>query len=271
MAPVQTRLSTTLRGFKHLLDQEGMVASSTFPKYEHTYFGKHSSSRVDYISLPRGWQHRVVRSHTLRGAARKLQLIPDACLRDHVPILVEVDYRCPVEPPPPEKVVWHHDDIGLCLKFGYRRAAFVSWLEDMMRAADIPGLATQGTPDSAWETYVQVPREAAREFFTAPVSLEEGEKELRVERDFLLKLRFAARRTTTEATKEATRAKLADISKRLRTLHQTHKVRLHALWEDELEEARARQDHALEHRLSRKLSGVRSGSKLGRGAHDPTY
>eukprot|EP00959_Pyramimonas_sp_CCMP1952_P295833 6188037-Pyramimonas_sp.AAC.1 len=62
-------------GFRELLERHHMFAANTRSRVEMTFFGNHSSSRIDYVCLPRGLLDQVTHCNPLRKLGAKFQPI----------------------------------------------------------------------------------------------------------------------------------------------------------------------------------------------------
>ena len=77
---------------RELLEMEHMMVADTVHKVDPTYYGSTSStSNIDHTCLPQGALPILKKCYTCPSLARKLQVIPDSVLRDHVPVVVELE------------------------------------------------------------------------------------------------------------------------------------------------------------------------------------
>lgn len=97
VAPAGRRQERKVEGaghaFRILLERHFLYAANTVGSADHTWYGVHSSSLVDYICLPVGLKDSVQSVGVLRRAARRLQIIPDQRHRDHLPVALSLAYE----------------------------------------------------------------------------------------------------------------------------------------------------------------------------------
>ena len=93
---------------------------------------------------------------------RRLQLIPAAGPRDHMPLTMYLVTNGMRHSPDPTRGRWDHERIEEMLSDAVARLTFFKELETKIRNSSIVGLAaTEATPYDAWENIVQIIQETA--------------------------------------------------------------------------------------------------------------
>ena len=100
-------------------------------------------------------------------AGRRLQLIPVAGPRDHVPLTIDLVTNGMRHCPDPTRGRLNHEKIEAMLSDPVARLTFFKELETKNRNSSIEGVAaTEATPDDVWENLVQIMQETAGELLT---------------------------------------------------------------------------------------------------------
>ena len=119
----------------------------------------HFMVRVDdheSILLPPLPSVQVSRIFVNFTAGRRLQLIPAAGPRNHMPLTLDLVTNGMRHCPDPTRGRWNHEKIKEMLSDPVARFTFFKKLETKIRNSSIVGLATtEATPDDAWENLVQ--------------------------------------------------------------------------------------------------------------------
>ena len=164
--------------FRALLRRHSIAVPQTFHLATPTFYGSSGRSRIDFVAtLPSVQFSRIFVNFT---AGRRLQLIPAAGPRDHMPLTMDLVTNGMRHCPDPTRGRWDHEKIEEMLSDPVARLTFFKELETKIRNSSIVGLAaTEATPDDAWENLVQIIQETAGPYLhqeaprpTRPLALE---------------------------------------------------------------------------------------------------
>ena len=142
------------------------------------FYGSNGRSRIDFVATPPSVQFsRIFVNFT---AGRRLQLIPTAGPRYHMPLTMDLVTNGMRHSPDPMRGRWDYEKIEEMPSDPVARLTFFKELETNNRNSSIVGLAaTEATPDDAWENLVQIFQETAGPYLhqwaqrpTRPLALE---------------------------------------------------------------------------------------------------
>lgn len=196
-------------------------------------------------------------------AAKRLQVIPDVVMRDHVPLQLRmrIGWHHQVTAPRCDGQRWDTDALMEALKCGTGRRPFLADLETAARdsLSEIQRLCAQPTPDAAWQALSDLVRDVAARHFgrSAHVKTQEAKEHERL---------LAERRSLREhligagsAAEGRLRAELREASLRCRRLTRQAAAARRAALAASLDEALRVGRPAEAHRLARQLAGTGSG------------
>ncbi|CAK0802204.1 unnamed protein product [Prorocentrum cordatum] len=122
----QSRMGNAARGFRDVQHRHHLACTITFRMIAPTYNGEKASSRTDHYDLPVGVLLRVSKLLTMTKAARQLQLFPSkGVLRDHSPVLLEMDLGAPPPLDTAAAAPWNFDATGTALQTPGLREGFL--------------------------------------------------------------------------------------------------------------------------------------------------
>lgn len=252
--------------FANLLLATGMVAISTRISQAPTFYGQRGyGSHIDFICVGRERQQ----SAGLAGGAdfrlaRQLQLIPDSCLRHHVPIWVWLPVghlRCDNVQRAGRFSGWDFDKLARAVQTSVGNGDFLEAVAQAAESHDgeLRRLSTTADVDAHWEAVQSIVVQAAREHFArkAPAAPAD-EVAWRAERDALLRRRAVVRRcfrAGADGKWSRWELRLYRVSKLLqRSVRRRWRQRMLRL-EAEMAEAWRRRNLARCYALSREISG----------------
>ena len=132
----------------------------TFFQIEHCFYGPNGGqSNPDHVFMPLTQLEDTRRIETWLRTGRHLQLIPDTCLQDRVPLFV--DFRCrflPLEAPSAPRRL-DHAAVATALHFGIGREAFLVECESVLEAAEVEldtFFNTEYSTDKQWDRVVEL-------------------------------------------------------------------------------------------------------------------
>lgn len=162
-----------------------MVFANTFFGIMPTYYGEESrSSTFDFAEQNYG---------VLRRAGKRLQLVPAATNREHVPVLLTCS-NCYHVPSGRESISWNRNSLiaGLGLTKREYRAEFVATAEGRLneQRQKLQELWMEHTANSYFEALSQIISEEAQKFFTNKSKISRHYGGMRVQRPELLKQRM---------------------------------------------------------------------------------
>ena len=226
------------------------------------FYGSSGRSRIDFVTTPLSVQFsRIFVNFT---AGRRLQLIPAAGPRDHMPLTMDLVTNGMRHSPDPMRGRWDHEKIEEMLSDPVARITFFKELETIIRNSSIVGLAArQATPGDAWENLVQIIQGTAAPCLhlgaprpTRPLSLER--------RRLPLELGTARRLTGSSGDQslvDTAKTEITRVQKQMRRFSRWLLRRRRAMWLEELEEGIRKQDAFTVYRYARLLAGTGIGSK----------
>ena len=181
--------------FRALLRRHSLAVPRTFHLATPTFCVSSGRSRIDFVATPPSVQFWRIVVNVTDG--RRVQLIPAAGSRDHMPLTLDLVTNGMRHCPDPTRGRWDHEKIEDMLSDPVARLTFFKEFETQIRNSSIVGrAATDATPDDAWENLVQLIQETDGPYFhqgaprpTRPLALER--------RRLLLELGTARRLTGT--------------------------------------------------------------------------
>ena len=144
------------RALKEILEFEHMTAINTFFPAGATYYGRCNNSRIDYVCCPSMLLQHVWACYTWLTAARKLQLFGGYKLRDHIPLVVEVEYELRYEGDSQAFACWDQDQLMRGVSRGFAKYAFLDEVEEWAMQDDPQwhSMLAEDNPDSSYEYLV---------------------------------------------------------------------------------------------------------------------
>jgi len=134
---------------RELLDEHHMAAIDTFSPAGDTYYGQFgNNSRIDYVCLPRTMLARVESCKVLFSAGKRLQLIPAAGKRDHMPLQCGFRHKLGFESAQPA-FMWDRHALAQGVLHGHRRDELLQACEGRLAEFDLHGHC-HSTPDTLW-------------------------------------------------------------------------------------------------------------------------
>ena len=134
---------------RELLDEHHMAAIDTFFPAGDTYYGQFgNNSRIDYVCLPRTMLARVESCKVLFSAGKRLQLIPAAGKRDHMPLQCGFRHKLGFESAQPA-FMWDRHALAQGVLHGHRRDELLQACEGRLAEFDLHAHC-HSTPDTLW-------------------------------------------------------------------------------------------------------------------------
>ena len=134
---------------RELLDEHHMAAINTFFPAGATYYGQFgNNSRIDYVCLPRTMLARVESCKVLFSVGKRLQLIPAAGKRDHMPLQCGFRHRLGFESAQPA-FMWDRHALAQGVLHGHRRDELLQACEGRLAEFDLHAHC-HSTPDTLW-------------------------------------------------------------------------------------------------------------------------
>jgi hypothetical protein len=110
---------------REVFERHEMVFANTFLGFMPTYYGEEGRTfMIDVVGVPAGFWKSLQTCGVMRRAGKRLQLIPAATNRDHVPVILTCNY-CYHLPSEQESTSWNRDTLMAGLTNGECRAEFV--------------------------------------------------------------------------------------------------------------------------------------------------
>lgn len=231
-----------------------------------TFYGTKSRSTADYLVVPAGAQGAVIACHIIKGAARRVLVIPEEALWDRVPIHFEFYYSLPRRQRE-RSPLWSHDAIAECLYSGEGRAEFASALEDSMRRHDVLRPAWHHTPDRVWDAIAECVTEVGMRFFCKEPSYKTQEvAEHLAYKAHILRRRADQRASLGEIDDNDEELQfvedgLREVTSWLRKAQRAFWARRRRIWEADMADAWRSRDIVRVHVLARRLAGTLVGPK----------
>ena len=145
------------------------VIDTFFPQAGPTFFGDQGCSAIDHFILPHAWLCKVRDVFVAWKYGRTLQLIPDNKTRDHVPIIMIIEYVLEFSVAPSDSPRWCREKLAKCLQYGVGRIEF---LRDLVAAYEthkheFVACRDDPAPDSHWSIWMEVLTEVGLKHFSA--------------------------------------------------------------------------------------------------------
>ena len=135
--------------FRTLLRRHSIAVPRTFQLATPTFYVSSGRSRIDFFATPPSVQFSRIFINSTAG--RRLQLIPAAGPRDHMPLTMDLVTHGMRHCPDPTRGRWDHEKIEEMLSDPVARLLFFKELETNNRYSSIVELAaTEAPPDDAW-------------------------------------------------------------------------------------------------------------------------
>ena len=151
---------------RELLTDHHMAAVNTFFPAGDTFFGHFGrSSRIDYICLPVSMLERVKQCAVLYAAGKRLQLIPVAGKRDHMPVQCIFQHKLGYDTSS-SAFRWDRDALAWGVLHGYQREKLFATCEAVLGEFDIQEHGN-AHPDKVWTVINTAVMRAAQECYTA--------------------------------------------------------------------------------------------------------
>ena len=149
---------------RELLSDHYMAATNTFYPAGDTYFGQFgNSSRIDYVCIPQSMLDRVDRCSVLYAAGKRLQIIPAAGKRDHMPVHCSFRHKLVYELAA-STFQWDREALARGVLHGHRRDRLLRQCEHALERANVDE-HTDSTPDTIWNIINTAVVSAARECY----------------------------------------------------------------------------------------------------------
>ena len=138
--------------FRALIRRHSIAVPQTFHLATPAFYGSSGRSRIDFVATQPSVQFsRIFFNFT---AGRRLQLIPAAWPRDHMPLTMDVVTNGMRQSPDTTRGRWDHEKIeGIALGFPFARLIFFKEIETKIRNSSVvdlqrqrPLLMTHGKP-----------------------------------------------------------------------------------------------------------------------------
>ena len=261
-----------------LMEACDLAAAGTFwPKGGPTFFHHSgSSSTIDQFLIPRWALHNVASYHVAWHSARRLQLIPSGRPRDHVPVLMQLDYDIMENFGPSRlQTQWCFDKLGEALQTGRHRGAFLEELEAEFgkKQGEMNEKTQQSDPDASWRLWVDIVREIGLKHFSRHKPADQHTSNLKAKKARLMKERADLRTMaglfwedyqdwqgyTDELNSYVQEIKQTD--KQLRQVRRRDTALRRRHLEVDLNKAIMEQRHAEAHRLAHALAGKATGPR----------
>ena len=222
-----------------------------------TYVGLVSASCIDFIATFE-WQAKDVQMCVpLVRSNVRLKLIRKQGARDHIPLLLKVDYTFDMSHSRTEQTAWDFDRLAQALRRGQGVPEFINELErEFAEGPDYHDLCVAApAPDDAWARWITTVYAVAERHFGRQPASDPKAREYAAARSKLL----ADRRRLREVEGDDTHVcmELARASRRLRRLRRSRLEETTSA----LEEAWRSRRHAEVWRLAHLLAGKCGGSK----------
>ena len=157
-----------LRVREWLEEKQMCVVNTYFPEAGPTYFGMTGRPSVlDYFMIPTTLLPAVKFCKVAWKTGRALQLIPSGSPRDHMPLLMGVDYELRSPPPGEKSLQWDKDRLAIFLQSGKGREVFLQDLqgEFEQQAPKLEELSQHMAPDEHWQHWMKCVREVGERHF----------------------------------------------------------------------------------------------------------
>jgi exonuclease III len=182
------------KALRELLTKHCFSAINTFHDAGDTYFGQFgNNSRIDYICLPTSMAGRVLRCQVLYAAGKRLQLIPSAGKRDHMPLQIVFKHKHTFHHSP-SNFTWDRPGLARGVLAGYKRQDFLSLCEAKLRDYSLEDHQEQ-PPDDVWRIINTCVQEAGQQVYArphkhtlAPTDTQQAHEDMVVQRSHLVSL-----------------------------------------------------------------------------------
>jgi hypothetical protein len=150
---------------RELLDEHHMAAINTFFPAGDTYYGQFgNNSRIDYVCLPQTMLARVESCKVLFSAGKRLQPIPAAGKRDHMPLQCGFRHKLGFESAQPA-FMWDRHALAQGVLHGHRHDELLQACEGRLAEFDLHARC-HSTPDTLWHIINTAVVDAAQVCYT---------------------------------------------------------------------------------------------------------
>ena len=251
-------------GIGRILQDHFLCAADTFYDLGPSFHSWHGTpSWIDHICLPRSAMATVKSMSMMIMAARRVQIMPDQQLRDHVPMRMVLHYHLQSQPSF-SRVRWNQDKIAMMYQTGEYREEFLADANSAIFSVlmDMSQVGKMSTVDEHYRLFRVALQPVVEKHFASQKQLYKESAEWQAykkKRDELLEEQRSLRMEGDGS--QQVREELRFCTREMRRVQRRHWAWQRECWDGELREAWQRRDTRRVHEISRRLSKAGLGPK----------